>query len=110
MSSFSLVYANFAGLAVYNESIGITAAHNRSCLLKHKSTIDKSLSRNQEVADQKHNLILLSVTSQSLEFCSLGFIKFCKREIFLKQKPGIGSRCVSVEHIFLRQTLCVRLN
>ena len=24
MSSFSLVYANFAGLAVYNESIGIT--------------------------------------------------------------------------------------
>ena len=93
---------------MYNESIGIISSQQKLLVKtqKHSGLEPKSV-QNQRVVDQQYNLILLSVTSQSLKFCSQGFTKFCKREIFLKQKPRIDSRRVSVEHTFLRHTLSV---
>lgn len=91
---------------LYNESIGIISSQQKLLVKtqKHSRHQPKSV-QNQRVVDQQHNLIL-SLTSQSLKFCSQGFTKFCKREIFLKQKPRIDSRRVSVEHTFLRHSVC----
>ena len=93
---------------MYNESIRIISSQQKLLVKtqKHSGHEPKSV-QNHRVVDQQHNVILLSVTSQSLEFCSQGFTKFYKREIFLKQKPRIDSRRVSVEHTFLRHTLSV---
>lgn len=93
---------------MYNESIGIISSRQKLLVKTQKHTGHESKSvQNQRVVDQQHNLILLTVTSQSLEFCNQGFTKFYKKEIFLQQKPRIDSRRVSVEHTFLRHTVSV---
>lgn len=111
MASFqkkNKIYVDLVDLTMYNESIGIISSRQKLLVKTQKHTGHEPKSvQNQRVVDQQHNLILLTVTSQSLEFCNQGFTKFYKREIFLQQKPRIDSRRVSVEHTFLRHTLSV---